>query len=81
MKTRFGESFGEDICQLVKSRDVRQSDLLSNNMLADEVIINLNVLCPFMKDPIVGNPSSTGVVPMKRCRTANKDTEFTEETA
>ena len=61
---RFGESFCEDIRQLVKSRDMRQFYLLSNNMLT-----------------IVGNFGSTGVVPMKRCRTTNNDTEFTEKKA
>ena len=81
MMTRFGKSLGEYIRQLVKSRDMRQGYLLSNNMLTDEVTINLNVLRPFMKDRIVGNSGSTSVVTMKRCRTTNKNTEFTEKTA
>ena len=81
MMTRFGKSFYEDIRQLVKSRDMRQSYLVSNNMLTDEVAINLNMLRSFMKDRIVCNSGSTGVVPMKRCRATNRDIEFTEKTA
>ena len=81
MMTRFGKSLSEYIRQLVNSRDMRQRYLLSNNMLTDEVTINLNVLYPFMKDRIVGNFGSIGVVPMKRCRTTNNDTEFIEKTA
>ena len=79
--TRFGKSFGKDICQLVKSKDMRQSYLFSNNMLTDEVAINLNVLRSFMKDGIVCNSGSTDVVSMKRRRATNSDTEFTEKTA
>ena len=79
--TRFGESFCVDICQLVKSRDMRQSYFLSNKMLTDEVAINLNMLCSFMEDWIVCNSGSTCVVPMKRCRFTNIDNEFTEKTA
>ena len=78
---RLGKCFGEDIRQLVMSRDMRQGYLLSDNMLTDEVTINLNVLRPFMKDWIVGNSGSTGIVPMKRCRITNKDTQFVKKTA
>ena len=81
MMARFGKCFGEDICQVVMSRDMGQGYLLSNNMLTDEVTINLNMLRPFMKDRIVSNSGSTGIVPMKRCRTTNNDTEFTKKTA
>ena len=81
MMTRFGKSLSEYIRQLVKSRDMRQSYFLSNNMLTDEVAINLNMLRSFMKDRIVCNLGSTGVVPMKRRRATNSDTEFTEKTA
>ena len=60
---------------------MRQGNLLSDNMLTDEVTINFNVLRPFMKDRIISNSGSTGIVPMKRCRTTNTDAEFTEKTA
>ena len=76
---RFGKGFGEDIRQLIKRRDTRQSYLLSNNMLMDEVTVNLNVLCSFMEDRVVGNFGSTGIVPMERGGTTNKNTEFTEK--
>ena len=81
MMTRFGKSLSEYIRQLVKSRDMRQRYLLSNNMLTDEVTINLNVLRPFMKNRIVGNSSSTGVVTMRRSGPTNTNTEFTEKMA
>ena len=81
MRARFGKCFGEDIRKLVMSRDMGQGYLLSDNMLTDEVTINLNMLRPFMKDRIVSNSGSTGIVPMKRCRITNKNTQFTKETA
>ena len=74
MMTLFGKCFGEDICQLVKRRDMRQSYLLSNHMLTDEVTVNLNVLCSFMEDWVVGNSGSTCVIPMERCGTTNRNT-------
>ncbi|XXG45573.1 hypothetical protein AAC387_Pa02g0624 [Persea americana] len=81
MMARFGKYFCEDIRQLVMSRDMRQSYLLSDNMLTDEVAINLNVLRPFIKERIVGNFGSTGIVPIKRCRVTNTNSQFTKETA
>ncbi|GGZ93772.1 hypothetical protein GCM10010301_73570 [Streptomyces plicatus] len=60
---------------------MRQSYLLSNNMLTDEVTVNLNVLCAFMKDRVIGNSGSTGIVPMERCGTTNENTQFTQKAA
>ena len=77
MMTRLGKCFGEDIRQLVKRRHMRQRYLLSNNMLTDEVIVNLNVLCSFMEDQVVGNSGSTCIIPMERCGTTNMNTQFT----
>ena len=76
-----GKCFGEDIRQLVKRRDMRQSYLLSNHMLTDEVTVNLNVLCYFMEDRVVGNSGSTCIIPMDRCWTTNRNTQFTQNMA
>ena len=81
MMARFGKCFGEDIRQLVKRRYMRQSYLLGNNMLTDEVTVNLDVLCSFMEDRVVCNSGSTGIVPMERCGTTNKNTQFTQKAA
>eukprot|EP00268_Persea_americana_P064595 TRINITY_DN8523_c0_g1_i1.p1 TRINITY_DN8523_c0_g1~~TRINITY_DN8523_c0_g1_i1.p1 ORF type:complete len:120 (+),score=9.11 TRINITY_DN8523_c0_g1_i1:28-360(+) len=75
----FGKSFCEYFCQQMMGRNMRQSDLFSNNMPTNEITINLNVLCPLMKNRIVCYSGGIGIVPIQRCRSSNKDTQFTKK--
>ncbi|GMP33287.1 hypothetical protein CsSME_00006679 [Camellia sinensis var. sinensis] len=62
LKSSSGVNLDEEVSKLQSRRDKRKRDKPGLQMLMNEVTINLNVLCPFMKDRVMSNLSSTAVV-------------------
>ena len=59
-------SFGEDINRLVSRGDGEQLEISFLEMLASDVVVDLNVLGAFMEDIIMSNVDSTTIVTIKR---------------
>ena len=65
MTTRW-VSLGEDISKLVSRGDGEQFEIAFLEMLASDVVVDLNVLGVFMEDIIMSNIDSTTIVTIKR---------------
>ena len=59
-------SLGKDINKLVSKGDGEQHEISFFEMLASDVVVDLNMLCAFMKDIIMSNVDSTTIVTIKR---------------
>ena len=59
-------SLGEDISRLVSRGDGEQLEISFLEMLASDVVVNLNVLGAFMEDIIMSNVNNTTIVTIKR---------------
>ena len=59
-------SLGEDISRLISRGDGEQLEISFLEMLASDVVVNLNVLGAFMEDIIIRNVDSTMIVTIKR---------------
>ena len=59
-------SLGEDISKLVSRGDGEQLEIAFLEMLASDVVVDLNVLGAFMEDIILSNVDSTMIVTIKR---------------
>ena len=59
-------SLSEDISRLVSRGDGEKLEISFLEMLASDVVVNLNVLCAFMEDIIMSNVDSTTIVTIKR---------------
>ena len=57
---------GEDINRLVSKGDGEQLEISFLEMLASDVVVDLNVLGVFMEDIIMSNVDSTTIVTIKR---------------
>ena len=59
-------SLGKDISRLVSKGDGEQLEISFFEMLASDVVVDLNMLGAFMKDIIMSNVDSTTIVTIKR---------------
>ena len=59
-------SLGKDINKLVSKGDGEQLEISFFEMLASDVVVDLNMLGAFMKDIIMSNVDSTTIVTIKR---------------
>ena len=61
------QRLGEDISKLLLSGDKLHFDILLLNMVSDEVMSDVNVLCPSVLNWILGEADSACVVTENRC--------------
>jgi hypothetical protein len=54
LKSMRGKAFGENISELIHSRNKFHLEILSKNSLTDEVKIHLNMFCSGMEDWVGG---------------------------
>eukprot|EP00268_Persea_americana_P064713 TRINITY_DN8545_c1_g1_i6.p2 TRINITY_DN8545_c1_g1~~TRINITY_DN8545_c1_g1_i6.p2 ORF type:complete len:118 (-),score=17.01 TRINITY_DN8545_c1_g1_i6:541-894(-) len=73
------QSFGEEICQLVVRANMRKKEKSGENILANEMTINFNVLGPLMKDEITCNLNGASIISIKGSCLANWNTKFSKE--
>ena len=55
-------NFSEDVSWLIGRQDGNESNRVTSDMLTNKMTINLDMLCPFMKNVIVGNLNSTSII-------------------
>ena len=59
-------NLGEDISKLVSKGEGEQLEISFLEMLASDVVVDLNVLDAFMEDIIMSNVDNTTIVTIKR---------------
>jgi len=76
VKMSRGQGFCEHISKLIMTADVMSLDNLRLNLLTNEVTINFNVFCSFMKHRISCNMHDSLVVTEQGNRDATWKTQF-----
>jgi hypothetical protein len=62
VKRRWFQSLGQEISWLLLRTDRQQFEQTTQKTFTDYMIINLYVLCPFMKNRVVGYVASGSIV-------------------
>ena len=74
-------SLGKDINKLVSKGDGEQLEISFFEMLASDVVVDLNMLGAFMKDIIMSNVDSTTIVTIKRSGSGLRSIHVSREPA
>jgi hypothetical protein len=70
------QAFRHDVRELVRGEDIKNLDLSQSNLLADEVIVDLNMLRATMMDEVGGHVDRTNVVAVDNRRRSKRDMEL-----
>jgi hypothetical protein len=75
-KQLYRQAFRRDVRELVRGEDIKNLDLSQSNLLADEVIVDLNMLRATMMDEVGGHVDRTNVVAVDNRRRSKRDVEL-----
>ena len=65
LKLAFGESLGEDVCNLILRSTIRQNNISLFNIITQEVMSHINMFCSLMLNWTLPYTDNTGVVTHK----------------